>query len=67
MEAVNHDELLSPAELAAALKRSPRYIDYMKQRGFQMVGDRSTIQQALLFLEKVKHPCRKIETVESRH
>ena len=51
------EELLTIDELAEKLKRSPRYVRYMKAKGFEMPGGRATLSQAICFLRKVKKPC----------
>ena len=50
------ERLLSVKELADALGRSVRYVFYMKAKGFEMPGGRTTLSEALRFLEKNDHP-----------
>ena len=53
------EELLTMDELADKLKRSRRYVQYMRYRGFEMPGGRATLKEAVDFLGKVKTPCAK--------
>ena len=48
------NELLTSKELAAALKRSTRYVYTMRRRGFAMPGKRATLAAALVWL--AAHP-----------
>ena len=52
-------ELLTMDELADKMKRSRRYSQYMRYRGFEMPGGRATLKEAIDFLRKVKTPCAK--------
>lgn len=51
------EELLTIDELADKLKRSRRYVEYMRYRGFKMPGGRATLKEALKFLSEVTTPC----------
>ncbi len=55
--------MLAPKELAAALGRSLRYIQYMKKLGFEMPGNRATIKEAREFLKKHPNPCWEAEII----
>lgn len=50
------EELLTVKELAYRLKRSESYVWAMRRAGFRMVGGRTTLTAALLFLTKVPKP-----------
>lgn len=50
------DKPLSIGELAVAIGRSRRYVEYMIQLGFVMIAGRSTIRCAMEFLEVHPHP-----------
>lgn len=52
------NQLLSPKELAEALRRSDRYVRHMKSRGFKMPGGYATFEDARNWLEKNPAPCR---------
>jgi hypothetical protein len=56
MRKVDPDVLLSPCELANALNRSERYVRHMKEKGFEMVGNRATLNQAIEFLKVCPKP-----------
>ena len=61
------DELLSVKELARALKRSERYVWFMRARGFRMLAGRTTLNSALKFLATNPTPCaRRCATVRDR-
>lgn len=47
-------ELLTPKELAGALKRNVSYVYAMRARGFSMPGNRGTLADALAWL--TSHP-----------
>lgn len=51
------NELLSTKQLASALGRSLRYIQYMKAQGFQMPGGLATIAEARSFQARNLPPC----------
>lgn len=46
-----NDTLLSMKQLAAKMGRSYNYVRAMKQRGFKLPGGRSTLANALRWLE----------------
>ena len=46
------DEILTPKELAAELKRSIAYVYAMQKAGFKTVGRRTTLNAALEWLAK---------------
>jgi hypothetical protein len=48
----NGNELMSVKELAASLKRTPRYVQAMRRDGFIMPGNRATVNQALIWLSE---------------
>ena len=50
------DELLSRQELADRLKRHVCYVDAMIRLGFRMIGGRSTLRLALLWLSENPNP-----------
>lgn len=50
-------KLLSQKELAEALGRSPKYVQWMRRRGFRFVGGRATLSAALIFLQANPNPC----------
>jgi len=50
-------ELLTPKELAAALKRHVNYVYWMRRRGFRMVAYRTTLTAALEWLKANPKPC----------
>ena len=50
------NDLLTCKELAAALKRSTRYVYEMKRAGFPMPGKRATLAAALKWLETNPSP-----------
>lgn len=52
------NELLSPKELAAALKRHPSYVYAMVGLGFEGIAGRYTLHHALVFLVEHPHPQR---------
>lgn len=52
-------ELLTPKELAAALKRSLDYVYAMRKAGFPMPGKRATLADALVWLSDNPNPTRK--------
>jgi hypothetical protein len=55
-------KLLTRKELADELRRSVRFIDWMKRRGFKMPGGTATLEEARVFLAENTKPCsRKIE------
>lgn len=54
------NELMSCKELAYALKRDVSYIYTMRTRGFRMVGDRATVNQALEWLASNPLPWSKL-------
>lgn len=49
-------ELLSKKELAAALKRSRRYVWAMEKAGFMMPGGRATLDEARAWLVRNPEP-----------
>jgi len=51
------DELLSCKELAARLKWSESYVEWMKRRGFQLVAGRTSLRVALRWLQVNPNPC----------
>ncbi len=51
------DELLSCKELAARLKRSDPYVEWMKRKGFKMIAGRTTLRAALKWLSVNPRPC----------
>ncbi len=51
----NLEPLLSVKELAAVLGRHPSYLYGMRHAGFQMVGARATVQEALDWLRQNPH------------
>lgn len=57
-------ELLGCKELAARLKRSLRYVYFMRARGFRMPGNRTTLNAALAWLSKHPSPTRKTDSVQ---
>lgn len=59
-------ELLDCKELACALKRSVRYVYAMRQRGFKMPGNRTTITAALDWLGSNPPPTRKMNQPSNR-
>jgi hypothetical protein len=52
-------ELYSVKELAAKLKRSERYVWWMRRRGFPMPGDRATLTAAIVWLAKNPFPSQR--------
>ena len=52
-------ELLSQKELADALGRHRSYIAAMRRAGFEMIGGRATLAQALQFLRSHPTPRRR--------
>ncbi len=59
------DELLDAKELAKALKRSVSYVYAMRRKGFVMVGQRTTLGQALLWLQEHPHPCKRVLLIKN--
>lgn len=53
------NELLTLKELAFALKRSRKYVWFMRQSGFPMPGNRATLEAALKWLAANPNPCQK--------
>jgi hypothetical protein len=52
------DDLLTCKELAAMLGRCVRYVYDMRRAGFDMVGGKATVKQALAFLSRNPPPSR---------
>jgi DNA-binding CsgD family transcriptional regulator len=52
-------KLLSMKELADALGRSPKYVQYMRRRGFKIIAGRATLSSAIVFLQKCDQPCKR--------
>ena len=50
-------QLLTAKELAFELRRSYRYVRYMRKAGFQMPGGVATIAEARQWLERNHPPC----------
>jgi hypothetical protein len=50
------NERLTVKELAARLRRSVRYVFYMKSRGFKMVGGMATLAEALAWIARNPKP-----------
>jgi hypothetical protein len=50
---------LTVKELADGLRRSIRYVFYMKARGFRMVGGMATLSEALAWIAKNPRPTSK--------
>jgi hypothetical protein len=53
--------LLSQKELCLAIKRSPRFVKYMRATGFRMIAGRTTLKAALDWLKTNPHPCRRVQ------
>ena len=51
--------ILTIKELAAALRRSRSYVQWMKRRGFRMPGNRATVAEARLWLDQHQKPCQR--------
>jgi hypothetical protein len=51
-------ELFTCKELAGELKRHVSYVYAMKARGFKMRGDRATLEEALVWLDRHPKPKR---------
>ena len=49
-------EFLSAKELAMKLKRSVWYVYAMRRQGFRMIGGRTTVEAAMIWLERNPHP-----------
>lgn len=53
------DKIISKKELASALQRSLPYVQAMQKRGFQIKSGRTTLNKALLWLERHPKPLSK--------
>ncbi len=62
----NHDELLSSKELAWVLKRDVDYVYRMRRLGFLMIGGRTTLNNALLWLKSNGSPYSKRNSAKVR-
>ncbi len=51
--------LLSSKELADALGRSTKYVQWMRRRGFRFIAGRATLSSAIVFLQKCEQPSRR--------
>lgn len=51
------EDLLSCKDLAQQLRRSTRYVYFMKARGFRMIAGRTTLKAALVWLSVNPQPC----------
>ena len=62
----NDTQLLSPKELAWRLNRHPNYVYLMKKAGFKMPGYRSTLEDALKWLEENPEWSRSLDRAKIR-
>ena len=61
------DELLTPKELASALKRHISYVYAMRRKGFRMVAQRTTLNAALQWLLSNPYPCTRKDAQKRAH